>query len=75
MQVATLAGHTFYTHAAGSPELREAVVAKVYALRGVEYRASEIICTVGGTMAIYLAIRAFVGAGDNAVIVSPAYAI
>ncbi len=31
--------------------------------------------TVGGSMAIYAAIRAFVGRGDNAVIVSPAYAI
>ena len=33
------------------------------------------VATVGGTMAIYAAIRAFVGRGDNAVIVSPAYAI
>ena len=33
------------------------------------------MATVGGTMAIYAAIRAFVGRGDNAVIVSPAYAI
>ena len=33
------------------------------------------MATIGGTMAIYAAIRAFVGRGDNAVIVSPAYAI
>ncbi|MDA1081481.1 MAG: aminotransferase class I/II-fold pyridoxal phosphate-dependent enzyme [Gemmatimonadetes bacterium] len=72
---AALAGHTFYTHTAGVPELREAIAAKVHELHGVEHRPSEIICTVGGSMAIYLAIRAFVGSGDNAVIVSPAYAI
>lgn len=72
---ASLAGHTFYTHTAGCPELREAIAAKVLELHGVPYRPSEIICTVGGTMAIYAAIRAFVGAGDNAVIISPAYAI
>jgi aspartate/methionine/tyrosine aminotransferase len=31
--------------------------------------------TVGASMAIYLAVRAFVGAGDNAVVISPTYAI
>jgi len=72
---AALAGHTQYTHTAGAPELRAAIAAKVHELQGVEFRPSEVICTVGGTLAIYLAIRACVGAGDNAVIVSPAYAI
>ena len=72
---AALGGHTFYTHTAGYTELREAITTKVHALHGVSYRASEIMSTVGGSMAIYAAIRAFVGAGDNAVIVSPAYAI
>ena len=72
---AALAGHTTYTHTAGVPELRQAIGAKVHDLQGVTYEPSEIICTVGGTMAIYLAIRAFIGAGDNAVIISPAYAI
>jgi aspartate/methionine/tyrosine aminotransferase len=72
---ASLAGHTFYTHTAGSPELREAIASKVLALHGVSYGPSEIMATVGGSMAIYVAIRAFVGAGDNAVIVSPAYGI
>jgi aspartate aminotransferase len=72
---ASLAGHTFYTHTAGCPALREAIAAQVFALQGVPCRPSEIICTVGGSMAIYAAIRALVGAGDNAVIISPAYAI
>jgi aspartate aminotransferase len=69
------AGHTFYTHTAGYRELREAIAAKIHELHGVSYRASEIMSTVGGSMAIYAAIRAFVSRGDNAVIVSPAYAI
>jgi aspartate/methionine/tyrosine aminotransferase len=72
---AALAGHTFYTHTAGYPELREAIATKVHALHGVTYRSSEIMTTVGASMAIYAAIRVCVGAGDNAVIVSPAYAI
>lgn len=69
------AGHTFYTHTAGSPELRGAIADKIQQLHGVAYRPSEIMSTVGAAMAVYAAIRAFVGRGDNAVIVSPAYAI
>ena len=33
------AGHTFYTHTAGVPELREAIAAKIRELHGVAYRA------------------------------------
>ena len=72
---ASLAGHTFYTHTAGYGELRDAIASKVFDLHGVTYRRPEIMATVGASMAIYAAIRAFVGGGDNAVIVSPAYAI
>jgi aspartate aminotransferase len=32
---ASLAGHTFYTHTAGAPELRDAIAAKIFALHGV----------------------------------------
>jgi aspartate/methionine/tyrosine aminotransferase len=69
------AGHTFYTHTAGYRELREAIAAKVFELHRVRYDVPEIMATVGGTMAIYAAIRACVGRGDNALVVSPAYAI
>jgi aspartate aminotransferase len=72
---ASLAGHTFYTHTAGAPELREAIAAKVFELHGVTYRPSEVMSTVGASMAIFLAIRACVGTGDNAIVLSPAYAI
>jgi aspartate/methionine/tyrosine aminotransferase len=72
---AARAGHTFYTHTAGTPELREAIAAKIHSLQGALYTPAEIVCTIGGSMAIYLAIRSFVGTGDNAVIISPSYAI
>jgi aspartate aminotransferase len=72
---AARAGHTFYTHTAGSPQLREAIASKVFELHGVQRRTTEIVCTTGASMAIYLSIRAFVGGGENAVIISPAYAI
>jgi aspartate/methionine/tyrosine aminotransferase len=69
------AGHTFYTHTAGYPALREAIAAKVRELHGVEYRPSEVMSTVGATAAIFTAVRTFVGPGDNAVVVTPTYAI
>lgn len=72
---AARAGHTFYTHTAGTPELREAIAAKVNALHDVSYRPSEIMATVGASTGIFTTIRACVGPGDNAVVVSPAYAI
>jgi len=72
---AALAGHTFYTHTAGTPELREAIATKVNALHGVSYRPSEVMSTVGASAAIFTAVRACVGSGDNAIIISPAYAI
>jgi aspartate aminotransferase len=72
---AAAAGHTFYTHTAGYPELREAIAAKVHALHGVSYRGSEVMSTVGASMAIFTATRVAVGPGDSAVIVAPTYAI
>ena len=69
------AGHTFYTHTAGYAALRQAIAAKVYELHEVEYRPSEIMATVGATAAIFTAVRACVGQGDNAVVITPAYAI
>jgi aspartate/methionine/tyrosine aminotransferase len=72
---AALDGHTFYTHTAGSGELRQAIAGKIFELHRVQYSPAEIMATVGGSMAIYAAIRACVGRGDNAVIISPAYAI
>jgi aspartate/methionine/tyrosine aminotransferase len=72
---ALLAGHTFYTHPAGSPELREAIARKVFELHGVGYEPSEIMSTVGATMAIHASIRLTIGPGDNAIVITPAYAI
>jgi len=70
-----LEGHTFYTHTAGYTELRRAIATKIHELHGIHYDDSEIMVTVGASMAIFAAIRACIGPGDNAVIVSPAYAI
>ncbi|MEX2016836.1 MAG: hypothetical protein WD873_09330, partial [Candidatus Hydrogenedentales bacterium] len=42
---AALAGHTFYTHTAGYPELREAIANKTFELHGVRYAPAEIMAT------------------------------
>jgi aspartate/methionine/tyrosine aminotransferase len=68
-------GHTFYTHTAGYRELREAISDKVFELHQARYDVPEIMAAVGGTLAIYAAMRSVLGRGDNVVIVSPAYAI
>ena len=70
---AALAGHTFYTHTAGTPELRQAIATKANDLHGTGWSHDEIMATVGATMALYITIRACVGAGDNAIVISPAY--
>ncbi len=72
---AALEGHTFYTHIAGYEALRQAIGTKVRQLHSVDYAENEVAVTVGASMAIFAAVRACIGAGDNAVIVSPAYAI
>jgi aspartate/methionine/tyrosine aminotransferase len=69
------AGHTFYTHTAGYMALREAIAEKVFDLHHVTYRPPEVMSTVGATAAIFTAIRTCVGPGDNAVVITPTYAI
>ena len=72
---ATRSGHTFYTPTAGYVELREAIASKFSELHGVEYGLSEIVCTVGAGMSIFLAMRACVNRGDNVLIISPAFSV
>ncbi len=72
---ASLAGHTGYTHTAGSKEFREAIAAKFYELQGIQCRTSEIVGTIGASSAIFLAARTCVGPGDNAIVIAPTYAI
>ena len=72
---AMAAGHTFYTHTAGCHELREAIADKVFELHQVRLVPSEIMSSVGATAAIFTAIRACVGPGDNAIVIAPAYAL
>src|SRR4029078_496590 len=42
---AALGGHTFYTHTAGTRELRQAIADKVFELHQVRHGVSEIMAT------------------------------
>ena len=68
-------GHTFYTPTPGYDDLREAIAAKFLEVHGVEYKPTEVVCTGGAVMAIFLTIRSLIDPGDNVVIVEPTWPV
>lgn len=69
-----LAGYNQYAPMTGVPELREAIAQKIEKLYHKNINSKdEITITAGATQALYTAISAFVGQGDEAIIFEPAY--
>ncbi len=67
-------GHNQYAPMEGAVELREQISAKLHTSYGRRFDPlTEITVTCGGTEALYDAIQAVVGAGDEVVIFDPAY--
>jgi methionine aminotransferase len=67
-------GRNQYAPMEGVIELREQISAKLHASYGLRFDPhSEITVTCGGTEALYDAIQAVVGPGDEAIIFDPAY--
>lgn len=67
-------GHNQYAPMAGLPALRHAVAAKIEHLYGHRYDSeSEITVTAGATQAILTAVLAVVRAGDEVIVLEPAY--
>ena len=74
VSAAMRAGHNQYPMMTGAPPLREAVAAKIEALYGAGYSAtSEITITAGATQAVTTAILCCVHAGDEVIVIEPAY--
>ncbi len=71
---AMAAGRNQYAPMAGMPELRTAIAAKVATLYGIAYDVeSEITVTAGATQALFTAIAACVGPGDEVIVFEPVY--
>ena len=69
-----MAGHNQYAPMTGLPQLREAIAAKVERLYGRRVdAAAEVTVTPGATQAIFCAIQAVVGAGDEVIVFDPCY--
>jgi len=67
-------GYNQYAPMLGVQHLREQIAAKVSELYGATYDpASEITVTSGATEALFAAITAVVGQGDEVIILEPAY--
>jgi methionine aminotransferase len=68
------AGTNQYAPMAGTPQLREAIAAKVEALYGARYDPEhEITVTAGGTQAIFTAVACMIRPGDEAIVLEPVY--
>jgi len=71
---AMAAGHNQYAPMEGLPLLRERIAAKLCASYGLSPDPeTEITVTLGATEAIYSAIQAALGAGEEAIAFDPAY--
>jgi aspartate aminotransferase len=65
-------GHTTYTPSNGIPRLKTAIVEKL-AGNGLEYTTDEVIVTPGAKQALYETFQALVDAGDEVVLLDPAW--
>ncbi|SFJ87969.1 aspartate aminotransferase [Sphingomonas sp. NFR04] len=64
-------GKTKYTNVDGTPELKDAVIAKFKRDNGLDYTAQQITINVGGKHTLFNAIVATVEAGDEVIIPAP----
>jgi aspartate aminotransferase len=64
-------GYTKYTPVPGSPELKDAIIAKLSRDNGLAYERGNIIVSLGAKHSIYNAAQAFWEAGDEILIPAP----
>ena len=64
-------GYTKYTPVPGSPELKDAIIAKLKRDSNLEYKRENIIVSVGAKHSIYNAAQAFLEEGDEVIIPAP----
>lgn len=64
-------GHTKYTAAAGTIELRQAICDKLKADNGLDYEPADIVVSNGGKQSLYNIYQAILNPGDEVVIQAP----
>jgi aspartate aminotransferase len=64
-------GKTKYTNVDGTPELKDAVIAKFKRDNGLDYTPQQITINVGGKHTLFNAIVATVEAGDEVIVPAP----
>lgn len=67
------AGETHYTSNVGILALRETLSKHLHSKYGVHYDPADIVITVGGSEALYLAATAIVDPGDEVIIPTPCF--
>lgn len=67
------AGETKYQPTAGSYELREEICKKLKQENGIQVGVDDVVVTLGGKFAIYLAFQALLQEGDQVMILDPAW--
>ncbi|KAH8078208.1 transferase [Aureococcus anophagefferens] len=68
---AALAGATRYTEVTGTKELREAIASDLAKRKGTAYAPTDIVVANGAKQAVYEALLALVGPGDEVVVPAP----
>ena len=69
-------GRTHYAPTNGVPELRDALAQKVFRDYGLNYDPnSEVLVTVGGTQAIFIALMGLLNSGDEVLIPDPGFIV
>ncbi|MGE5664032.1 MAG: pyridoxal phosphate-dependent aminotransferase [Deltaproteobacteria bacterium] len=64
-------GYTKYTPVPGTPELKDAVIAKLKRDNGLEYKRENIIVSLGAKHSIYNVAQAFIEEGDEVIVPAP----
>ncbi len=65
------AGKTKYTPVGGTPELKQAVIAKFKRDNGLDYQPGEILVSCGGKQSFFNMAQALLNPGDEAIIPAP----
>ena len=66
-------GEVFYTSNFGTMELRQAIAEKLQRENGVDYKASEVLVTVGLSEAVFAVLSCILDEGDEILIPDPVW--